>query len=61
MTYEEFKKHAEHEIDAAILTEKNRLLNLVNFAWGEGKRHAEVEALSAILKEALDAREGSNT
>lgn len=48
MTRDEFMKHAEQEIDQAFRGQKNRMMNLVEQAWAEGKRNAEVD----IFKEA---------
>lgn len=48
MTREEFMKHAEKEIDLAFRGQKNRMMNLVEQAWAEGKRNAEVD----VFKEA---------
>lgn len=50
MTRDEFMKHAEQEIDQAFRGQRNRMMNLVEQAWAEGKRNAEVE----IFKEAGD-------
>lgn len=48
MTRDEFMKHAEQEIDAVFRGQKNRMMNLVEQAWAEGKRNAEV----AVFEEA---------
>ena len=56
MTREEFMKRAAREIDLALASHKNRLMNLVEQAWAEGKRNAEVET----LKEAVIAAFTSN-
>lgn len=48
MTRDEFMKHAEQEIDAVFRGQKNRMMNLVEHAWAEGKRNAEV----AVFEEA---------
>lgn len=53
MTREEFMKHAEEEIDLAFSGRRNRLKNLVEQAWAEGKRNAETEGISAIVQEAI--------
>lgn len=60
MTREEFMKHAEQEIEKALSGQKNRLMNLVQQAWAEGKRNAEVAVfeeagneLVNVVKEAL--------
>lgn len=53
MTREEMMERARVEINQAVAFKQNRLMNLVEQAWDEGKRHAEVEALTDIVKEAL--------
>ena len=50
---EEFKKHASSVIDAAVLSEKSRLMNLVDEAFAEGEKHAEVNRVSEIVGEVL--------
>ena len=57
MTRDEFLKHAGHEIDAALGNRKNRMLNLVEQAWAEGKRNAEVETLKEAIDVALRAKD----
>ena len=56
MTRDEFLKHAGHEIDAVLGNRKNRMLNLVEQAWAEGKRNAEVDTLKEAIEAALDSR-----
>lgn len=51
MTREEFFKHADQEIEDVFRGRKNRVRNLIEQAWAEGKRNAEV----GILKEAIEA------
>lgn len=51
MTRDEFLKHAELEINEMFNGKRNRMMNLVNQAWAEGKRNAEVD----LLKDAIDA------
>lgn len=53
MTREEFMKHAREEIDRAFAGHRNRLMNLVEQAWAEGKKNAETDQVEAILREAL--------
>lgn len=48
MTRAEFMKHAEQEIEKALIGQKNRIMNMVEQAWAEGKRNAEV----AVFEEA---------
>lgn len=53
MTREEFVKHAEQEIAQVLSGQKNRIMNLVQQAWAEGKRNAEVDTAIDIIKEAV--------
>lgn len=48
MTRDEFFKHAEQEMEQAFRGQKNRMMNLVEQAWAEGKRNAETD----VFKEA---------
>ena len=57
MTRAEFMDYAEREIEAIIIQQKNRLMNLVARAWAEGKRNAEIDALTATVKAALEQME----
>ena len=54
MTRDEFMKVARSEIDQAFLSGKNRMMNLVERAWAEGKRNAEVDNLKEVLEQALE-------
>ena len=54
MTREEFMKHAEQEIDIAFRGQKNRMMNLVEQAWAEGKRNAEVDVFKEAGSELVD-------
>lgn len=53
MTRDEFMKHAAEEIDAAFRGQKNRMMNLVEQAWAEGKQNAEIERVNEIVKSAV--------
>lgn len=53
MTREEFMKFAEQEIDKAFQGQRNRMMNLVQQAWAEGKRNAETEQIAEIVKGAV--------
>lgn len=57
MTRDEFMAYAEREIDAVINTHKNRLMDVVMRAWAEGKKAAEISALTETVKEALERME----
>lgn len=54
MTRDEFMKHARDEIERAFLGQHNRMMNLVEQAWAEGKKNAEVSGIEDIVKEAID-------
>ncbi len=54
MTRDEFMKHAESEIDQAFRSHKNRMMNLVEQAWAEGKRNAEINGVIDVVREAFD-------
>lgn len=53
MTRDEFMKHAAEEIDQAFRGQKNRMMNLVEQAWAEGKRNAETEQVTEIVRGAV--------
>lgn len=53
MTRDEFMKHAAEEIDEALRRQKNRMMNLVEQAWAEGKRNAETEQVTEIVRGAV--------
>ena len=50
MTRDEFMKHAAEEIDEALCRQKNRMMNLVEQAWAEGKRNAEMDKIDEFAK-----------
>lgn len=54
MTRDEFMKHAQDEIDRAFSGQRNRMMNLVEQAWAEGKKNAEVSGIEDIVKEAIE-------
>ena len=57
MTRDEFMAYAEKEIDAVINTHKNRLMDVVYRAWAEGKKAAEIAALTETVRQALERME----
>lgn len=57
MTRDEFMAYAEREIDAELKTRKNRLMNIVMRAWAEGKKSAEIDALTETVRQALERME----
>ena len=54
MKREEFMKYAEREIDNAFRGQRNRMMNLVEQAWAEGKRNAEIDGVTSIVKGVLE-------
>ena len=54
MKREEFMKYAEREIDNAFRGQKNRMMNLVEQAWAEGKRNAEIDGVASIVKGVME-------
>ena len=54
MKREDFMKYAELEIDNAFRGQKNRMMNLVEQAWAEGKRNAEIDGVTRIVRDALN-------
>ena len=60
MTREEFMAYAESEVDEIVGRQKNRIMNVVSRAWAEGKKAAEIEGISEIVKAALEQRGGAD-
>ena len=58
MTRDEFMSIAKVEVDNIIIRDRNRIMNLVERAWAEGKRNAEIEGISEIVKAALEQTRG---
>ena len=58
MTREEFMAYAEAEVDEIVGRQKNRIMNVVNRAWAEGKKAAEIDGISEIVKTALEQTRG---
>ena len=54
MTRDEFMDIANKEIDQILVTQKNRMMGLVERAWAEGKKNAEVSGIEDIVKEAIE-------
>ena len=54
MTRGEFMAYAEAEVDEIVGRQKNRIMNVVSRAWAEGKKAAEIEGISEIVKAALE-------
>ena len=54
MTREDFMKYAEKEIDDIFRSQHNRIMNLVMQSWAEGKRNAEIDGVTRIVRDALN-------
>ena len=54
MTRDEFMDIANKEIDQMLVTQKNRMMGLVERAWAEGKKNAEVSGIEDIVKKAIE-------
>ena len=54
---EKFMQEARRTAHQILEGKENGIMNLVQRAWAEGKRNAEVETLRAAIEEALDRRE----
>lgn len=53
MTRDEFMREARKTAGKILESKENGIMNLVQQAWAEGKRNAEVETLSELINEAL--------
>lgn len=53
MTREEFIRRAQGEVNEATNAYRNRMWNLIEQAWAEGKRNAETEAVTKIVESAV--------
>ena len=58
MTREAFMAYAEEEVDEIVGRQKNRIMNIVRRAWADGKKAAEIEGISEIVKAALEQTRG---
>jgi hypothetical protein len=58
---EKFMQEARLTAHRILEGKENGIMNLVQRAWAEGKRNAEVETLRAAIDEALDKREPKMT
>ena len=54
MNREEFMKKARIEINEILNGQTNRLMNLVERAWAEGKRNAEVDSIKEAVEMAFE-------
>ena len=54
MTRDEFMAYAENEISLILTNHKNRLMDLVYKAWAEGKRNAEIDRMTEMMRKALE-------
>lgn len=57
MTRDEFMGIAEAEITAIMASQKNRIMNVIERAWAEGKKNAESDAVFNLVKEAIERAE----
>lgn len=53
MTRDEFMREARETAGRILESKENGIMNLVQQAWAEGKRNAEIETLSGLINEAL--------
>jgi len=60
MTRDEFMSKAKEEIDKAFSGQRNRMMNLVEQAWAEGKRNAELDEITKIVQGAFEKVQRSN-
>lgn len=61
MEREKFMQEARLTAHRILEGKENGIMNLVQQAWAEGKRNAEVETLREAIEEALDRREPKMT
>ena len=54
MTRDEFMRYAQAEVENAFRGQRNRMMNLVEQAWAEGKRNAETERVNEIGQALID-------
>ena len=54
VTREDFMREAEREINDCFSRQRNRLMNIVQRAWAEGKRNAEIDGVTRIVRDALN-------
>ena len=54
MKREDFMKYAEREIENAFRGQRNRMMNLVEQAWAEGKRNAEIDGVKSIVERVIE-------
>lgn len=57
MEREKFMQEARLTVHRILEGKENGIMNLVQQAWAEGKRNAEVETLRAVIEEALDRQQ----
>lgn len=57
MEREKFMQEARLTVHRILEGKENGIMNLVQQAWAEGKRNAEVETLRAAIEEALSERD----
>ena len=55
MTRDEFIEYAGNEIDVVFGNRKNRMMNIVQQAWAEGKRNAAIDLLKDTMEQLYSA------
>ena len=55
MTRDEFMDIANKEIDQMLVTQKNRMMGLVERAWAEGKKNAEMDRVDSFCNDIFDS------
>lgn len=59
MKRDEFMEKAKQELDLIMTSRKNAIMNIIEQAWAEGKRNAELDEITDIVKKALDRAQQS--
>lgn len=54
MNRDSFMEYAEKEVHTVFSHRENALMNLIRQAYAEGKRNAEIDAMTKALREALN-------
>ena len=60
MKRDEFMDKARQELDLIMTSRKNAIMNIIEQAWAEGKRNAELDEITDIVKKALERAQPSN-
>ena len=54
MKRDEFMDKARQELDLIMTSRKNAIMNIIEQAWAEGKRNAEVDEITKIVQGAIE-------